>query len=95
MLRTTSETEGGVGPVKSIYTPDPLLIFECSTAVVMVVVCSVARFNVSFGTVYLIFTKTRPCNIQQYFTAVKMFIFRKNFFIFFLFLLKTLIVGTR
>ena len=24
----------------------------------------------------LIITKTRPCNIQQYFTAVKMFIFR-------------------
>ena len=39
-------------------------------------------------------TKTRPCNIQQYFTAVKMFIFRRNFLIFFLFLLKTLIVGS-
>ena len=24
-------------------------------------------------------TKTRPCNIQQYFTAVKMFIFRRFF----------------
>ena len=40
-------------------------------------------------------TQTRPCNIQQYFTAVKMFKFRLNFFIFFLFLLKTLIAGTR
>ena len=34
-------------------------------------------------------------NKQQYFTAVKIFIFRWNFLIFFLFLLKTLIVGTR
>ena len=42
-----------------------------------------------------IITKTRPCNIQRYFTAVKMFVFRLNFLIFFLFLLKTLIVGTR
>ena len=40
-------------------------------------------------------TQTRPCNIQQYFTAVKMLIFRWFFKIFFLFLLKTLIVGTR
>ena len=39
--------------------------------------------------------KTRPCNIQQYFTAVKMFIFQMNFFKIFPFLLKTLIVGTR
>ena len=27
-------------------------------------------------------TQTRPCNIQQYFTAVKMFIFRYKFLIF-------------
>ena len=40
-------------------------------------------------------TQTRPCNIQQYFTAVKMFISDEFFLIFFLFLLKTLIVGTR
>ena len=39
-------------------------------------------------------TQTRPCNIQRYFTAVKMFIFRWKFLIFFLFWLKTLIVGT-
>ena len=28
-------------------------------------------------------TKTRPCNIQQYFTAVKMFIFRLKYFSYF------------
>ena len=38
-------------------------------------------------------TQTRPCNIQQYFTAVKILIFRRSFLIFFLFLLKTLIEG--
>ena len=40
-------------------------------------------------------TQTRLCNMLQYFTAVKMFIFRWKFLIFFLFLLKILIVGTR
>ena len=40
-------------------------------------------------------TQTRPYSIQQYFSAVKMLIFRRNFLTFFLFLLKTLIVGTR
>ena len=41
-------------------------------------------------------TQTCPCNDLRYFTAVKMVIFcgKKNV-IFFLFLLKTLIVGTR
>ena len=34
-------------------------------------------------------TQTCPCNILQYFTAVKMIIFRYLFLIFFLFLLKT------
>ena len=46
------------------------------------------------GTNINVFTQTRPCNIQQYFTAVKMFIIRLTFLIFFLFLLKTLIKGT-
>ena len=36
-----------------------------------------------------------PCNILQYFTAIKMIIFSDKFLIFFLFLFKTLIVGTR
>ena len=27
----------------------------------------------------ILITQTRPCNIQQYFTAVKMFIFRRFF----------------
>ena len=39
-------------------------------------------------------TKTRPCNIQRFFTAVKMTIFSWIYFIF-IFLLKTYIVGTR
>ena len=34
-------------------------------------------------------TQTCACNIQQYFTAVKMIIFRRKFLIFFLFFLKT------
>ena len=37
--------------------------------------------------------QTLPYNIQQYFTAVKMVIFRGKILRFFLFLLKTLIVG--
>ena len=45
---------------------------------------------------YRIFiTKTRPCNIQQYFTAVKMIIFRWVFLYIFLNFAQTLIVGTR
>ena len=39
-------------------------------------------------------TQTCPCNILQYFTAIKMIIFRCKIVIVFLFLLKTLIVGT-
>ena len=50
--------------------------------------------DINANGVRIAITKTRSCNIQQYFTAVKMFIFRLNFLIFFLFLLKTLIVGT-
>ena len=40
-------------------------------------------------------TKTRPCNIQRFFTAVKMTIFIWFFFTIFIFLLKAYIVGTR
>ena len=40
-------------------------------------------------------TKTRPCNIQPFFTAVKMTIFSRFPFTIFIFLLKTYIVGTR
>ena len=39
-------------------------------------------------------TQTRPCNIQQYFTTVKCY-FQMKILKVFLFLLKTLIVGTR
>ena len=39
-------------------------------------------------------TQTRPCNIQQYVTAVKNH-FQMKFFNIFLFFPKTLIVGTR
>ena len=39
-------------------------------------------------------TKTCPCNILQFFTAVKKIIFRRKIVMFFLFLIKTLIVGT-
>ena len=38
-------------------------------------------------------TKTRACNIQRFFTDVKMTIFSSDLFL--LFLLKTYIVGTR
>ena len=40
-------------------------------------------------------TKTHPCNIQRFFTAVKMTIFSRFFLTIFIFLLKTYIVGTR
>ena len=40
-------------------------------------------------------TQTRPCNIQQYFTAVEITIFSLFFSTIYLFLLKTYIVGTR
>ena len=40
-------------------------------------------------------TQSCPCNILQYFTAVKMIVLDDLFKILFLFLLKTLIVGTR
>ena len=39
-------------------------------------------------------TQTCLCNILRYFTTVKMVIFGRKNVIFFLFLLKTLIVGT-
>ena len=39
-------------------------------------------------------TKTSPCDVLQFFTAVKMIIFRYEIVIFSLILLKTLIVGT-
>ena len=39
--------------------------------------------------------KTRPCNIQKFFWVVKMKIFTGKSLIFFLFLLKTYIVGIR
>ena len=62
----------------------------------------ISHFGFEGGTLVLIalvvaylITKTRLCNILQYFKAVKMIIFRRIFFISFLFLLKTLIVGTR
>ena len=42
-----------------------------------------------------IITKTRPCNILQFFTAVKNDNFQNKNCDVFLFLLKTLIVGTR
>ena len=42
-----------------------------------------------------VITQTCPCNILQYFTAIKMTIFRLKIVKFFLLLLKTLIVGTR
>ena len=45
---------------------------------------------VGFVTVWFCcITQTCPCNILQYFMAVKMIIFRRKFLIFFLFLLKT------
>ena len=40
-------------------------------------------------------TKTCPCNILRFFTAVKMTIFSWNVLTIFIFLLKTYIVGTR
>ena len=40
-------------------------------------------------------TKTRPCNIQLFFTAVKMIIFSIIFLTIFIFLLKTYIMGIR
>ena len=40
-------------------------------------------------------TQTHPCNILQYFTVVKPIITRRKIAIVFLFLLKTLIMGTR
>ena len=40
-------------------------------------------------------TKTCPCNILQFFTAVTKIIFKGKIVMFFSFLLKTLIVGTR
>ena len=40
-------------------------------------------------------TITCPCNIQRYFTALKMTIFSRFLFAIFIFLLKTYIVGTR
>ena len=43
----------------------------------------------------LIITKTCPCNTLQFFTAVKKIIFRRKIVMVFLFLIKTLIVGTR
>ena len=48
-----------------------------------------------FLTIYYDITKTRPCNIQRFFTAVKMTIFGLIFVTIFIFLLKTYIVGTQ
>ena len=44
---------------------------------------------------YTRITKTCPYDIQQFFSGQKSIIFRGKFLIFFLFLLKTSIVGTR
>ena len=48
----------------------------------------------TLATTYSI-TKTRPCNIQRFFSPVKIENFIRKKLIFFLFLLKTCIVGTR
>ena len=40
-------------------------------------------------------TKTCPCNIQRFLKLYKMKNFSRKYLLFFLFLLKTLIVGTR
>ena len=61
----------------------PLIIYICENMTTMIF----AEFQH--------ITQTRPCNIQQYFTTVKMLIFRYFFRnIFSYFFAQTLIVGT-
>ena len=56
---------------------------------------STIKGNVSTVVNFDNITKTRPCNIQRFFKGLKITIFSLIFLIFFIFLLKTYIVGTR
>ena len=71
-----------VSEVKTKHRPNRILLQNIGDYIVQM-------FKVSLDTI----TQTCPCNIQQYFTPIKILIFRRKIMIFFLFLLKTLIVG--
>ena len=64
--------------------------------------CAINRMNTVILSAHTIgedstetITQTCPCIMQRFLKDLKMIIFSSKFFIFFLLLLKTLIVGTR
>ena len=60
------------GPVRQTHVIDTAMCMKCNTIVFEIITISIDKDQ----TALFLITQARPCNIQQYFTAAKMFIFR-------------------
>ena len=75
--------------------PEPLLTRDLYSPLVATRGRYTCRHCIWYDCNNVSFTKTCPCNIQRFFSAVKIENFIRKFLIFLIFLLNTLIVGTR